>query len=141
MPIEYEIDHTRRVVIARGRGVLEEGDFFEYQKDVWSREEVRGYDELVDMRAVDEVILPTVDRMRALASLSADMDLKRGTIQGATTKLAVIAPQDFAYGLGRMYEAYRSFQPTSTKEVAVFRTAPEAIAFLGLHGVVLDPVR
>ena len=44
MPIEYEIDHTRRVVIARGQGVLEEGDFFEYQKDVWSREEVRGYD-------------------------------------------------------------------------------------------------
>ena len=46
-----------------------------------------------------------------------------------------------AYGLGRMYEAYRSFQPGSTKEVAVFRTAPEALAFLGLHGVVLDPVK
>lgn len=141
MPLDYEIDHTRRVVIARGHGVLGEDDFFEYQKDVWSREEVRGYDELVDMRAVDEVILPTSERMRALASLSAGHDIKRGTIQGANTKLAVIAPQDFAYGLGRMYEAYRSFQPGSTKEVAVFRTAPEALAFLGLHGVVLDPVK
>jgi hypothetical protein len=74
--------------------------------------------------------------MRALASLSAEMDAPR-----ASAKLAIIAPQDFAYGLGRMYEAYRSFQPSSTKEVMVFRTAPEAIAFLGLHGVVLDTVK
>jgi hypothetical protein len=136
MPIEYEIDHTRRVVIARGHGVLEEGDFFGYQKDVWSRSEVQGYDELVDMRGVDDVVLPTADGMRALASLSAETDAPRGS-----AKLAIIAPQDFAYGLGRMYEAYRSFQPSSTKEVMVFRTAPEAIAFLGLHGVVLDTMK
>jgi hypothetical protein len=136
MPIEYEIDHTRRVVIARGRGVLEDADFFGYQRDVWSRDDVEGYDELVDMRAVDDIIMPSADRMRALASLSAEMDAPQ-----ASAKLAIIAPQDFAYGLGRMYEAYRSFQPPSTKEVMVFRTAAEAIAFLGLSGVVLDTVK
>jgi hypothetical protein len=136
MPIEYEIDHTRRVVIARGRGVLGEGDFFGYQKEVWSRDDVQGYDELVDMRAVEDVAVPTADRMRALASLSAGMDAPR-----TSARLAIIAPQDFAYGLGRMYEAYRSFQPSSTKEVMVFRTAAEAIAFLGLDGIVLDTVK
>jgi hypothetical protein len=123
-------------VIARGRGVLETGDFFGYQKEVWSRDDVQGYDELVDMRAVEDVGVPTADRMRALASLSAEMDSSR-----TSARLAIIAPQDFAYGLGRMYEAYRSFQPSSTKEVMVFRTAAEAIAFLGLHGIVLDTVK
>jgi hypothetical protein len=64
--------------------------------------------------------------MRALASLAASMDPQQGG-----TKLAIIAPQDSAFGPGRMYEAYRGFQPASKKEVAVFRTLHEALAFLG----------
>lgn len=132
MPIDHEIDHARRVVIARGSGILTEKDFFGYQEEVWSRPEVAGFNELVDMRAVEEVVLPSAERMRALATLSAGMDPAQGS-----SKLAIIAPQDFAYGLGRMYEAYRGFQPSSTKEVAVFRTAREALTFLALEGIVL----
>ena len=127
MPIEYEVDHERRVVVARGKGVLAQEDFVAYQNVAWSRPDVTGYSELVDMRGVEDVVLPTADGMRALASLSAGMDAHHGS-----TKMAIIASQDFAYGLGRMYEAYRSFQPASTKEVAVFRTPREALAFLGL---------
>jgi hypothetical protein len=131
MPIDYSIDHARRVVIARGSGVFSDADVFGYQREVWSRPDVAGYDELVDMTDVQEVALPSAERMRALAALSATMDAHQG---GA--KLAIIAPHDAAFGLGRMYETYRGFQPASKKEVAVFRTAREALAFLGVEGPV-----
>jgi hypothetical protein len=49
VPIDYLINHERRVVLARCRGVLTDEDVFGYQHEVWSRPEVAGYDELVDM--------------------------------------------------------------------------------------------
>lgn len=129
MPIEYKIDHAKRLIVARGSGVFTDSDVFDYQREAWSSPEVAGYDELVDMTDVQEVALPSADSMRALASISASIDPPEGG-----TKLAIVAPQDFAFGLGRMYEAYRGFQRASKKEVAVFRTLPEALAFLGKEG-------
>jgi len=41
-----------------------------------------------------------------------------------------VAPADLVFGLGRMYETYRGLNERSTKEVAVFRTRPEALDWL-----------
>jgi hypothetical protein len=127
MPIDYSIDHSRRLVIAKGSGVFTDDDVFGYQRSVWSRPDVAGYDELVDMTDVTEIALPSPNRVRDLADEAAAMD--RATGGG---KFAIVAPQDVAYGLGRMYEANRELTGKSTKQVAVFRTMPEALAFLGL---------
>ena len=53
MPIEFTIDHARRLVLATARGVLTGQDVFGYQRTVWSRADVQGYNELLDMRAVE----------------------------------------------------------------------------------------
>ena len=127
MAIEYRIDHARRLVMAQGRGIILDQDFFDYQREVWSRPDVAGYDELVDMRAVESIVRPTADRVGQLAALSASMD-------AGASKFAIVAPEDLAYGLGRMYQTYRGMEKTSAKEVGVFRTLGEAIAFLGLEG-------
>ncbi|MBI3828103.1 MAG: hypothetical protein HY291_01210 [Planctomycetes bacterium] len=127
MPIEYTIDHKRRLVLACGRGVLTEKDFFGYQREVWSRPEVAGYDELVDMNAVERIVDPTPEQIQDLARLSASMDAG-----GASAKFAIVASKDLAYGLGRMYEIYRGLNKQSTKDVAVFRTREEACAYLGI---------
>lgn len=130
MPIEYRIDHRRRVVLARGHGTVNHEDVFGYQRDVWSRRDVAGYDELVDMSDVKEIVLSSPDRVRELASLSADMDAA-----ATASRFAIVAPEDFAFGLGRMYEAYRELNPQSTKRVSVFRSLDEALVFLGLEGL------
>jgi len=134
MPIDFQIDHPRRLVVARGRGVVTHQEMVEYQCAVWSRPEVVGYDELVDMTAAEDFVQPSTEKMRELAALSAAMDGRRAS------KFAVVAPRNLAYGLGRMYQTYRSLEGFSTKAVGVFRTIGEALAYLGQGGEPLGPV-
>jgi hypothetical protein len=134
MPIEYAIDHARRLVTAKGRGILTDQDVFGYQCEVWSRPDVAGYDELIDMSAVERINPPSANQVIQLAQLSAAMDAP-----ASASKLAVIAPADLAFGLGRMYQAYRGLEARSTKEVGVFRSREEALAFLGIDSAAEKP--
>jgi hypothetical protein len=129
MPLDYVIDHERRVVTAKGHGTLTDEDFFAYQEDVWSRPEVNGYNELVDLSQVEHIALRSIDRLRELAKLSAGMDPR-----SSASRFAIVAPTGEAFGLARMYETYRSMEDSSTKQVGVFRTLEEALAFLDAGG-------
>jgi len=102
-----------------------------YQRDVWSRPEVAGYDELVDMTQVEHIALPSAGDVRELSKLSAGMDAR-----SSASRFAIVAPNAFAFGLGRMYEAYRNMDDRSTKKVSVFRSLDEALAFLGVSETV-----
>ena len=126
MPIDHEIDHKRRLVIAKGRGVLTSRDVLEYQRGVWSSPEVAGYDELIDMTGVERIDLPSLESVRELARTSAAMD-----DGNPPSRLAIVAPKDFAFALGRLYETHRSLDERSRKTVNVFRSAGEALAWLG----------
>jgi hypothetical protein len=129
MPLEHRIDHRLRLVLTRAVGTLTDDEVFAYQHDVWSRQEVAGYDELIDMSAVEHVAVPSPDRIVRLASVSAGMDVGM-----PPTRLAIIAPRDFEFGLGRMYGAHREMDSRNTKRVGVFRSRAEAQAWLGLDG-------
>lgn len=130
MPIDYQIDHARRLVIARGRGTVTTEDVFGYQREVWSRPDVSGYDELVDFTQVKEIPGPVPGhRVRQLAAESAATDPPRGS------RFAIVAPGPLAFGLGRMYQTYRELEPRSTKQVGVFHTLHEALIFLGVEGL------
>ena len=124
MPIQYEIDHERRLVRARASGVMTDDDVFGYQHEAWSRPEVAGYDEIVDMTAVERIALPSLARIKDLAALSSKMDAGRGL-----SRFAIVAPGDVAFMLGRLYKAIRGLAG-GTKRVGVFRTAAEADEFL-----------
>src|SRR6185436_16827357 len=77
------------------------------------------------MARVERIALPSPDRVRDLAYLSAAMD-----DTASSSRMAVVASEDLAYGLGRMFQAWRRLDPRSTKEVGIFRTTEEALAFL-----------
>jgi hypothetical protein len=130
MPIEYCIDHERRLVMAKGHGILTHEDILGYQRDVWSSPALAGYDELMDMSHVKHIALLSTERVRELARLSAGMDAR-----SSASRFAIVAPTDIAFGLGRMYEIYRSLDDRSTKQVSVFRSLDAALAFLGLSSV------
>jgi hypothetical protein len=128
VPIDYRIDEERRLVLARVRGDVTEADLFTYQREVWSRPEVAGFNELVDMSGVGRIVAPSIDRVLELSSVSAAMDAAQ-----EKSRFAIVAPDDLAFGLGRMYQAYRGLDQRSTKRVGVFRTLDQALAFLGLE--------
>jgi hypothetical protein len=128
MPIEYRIDHDRRVIIAKGKGAFTSEDMFRYQHEAWSQPGVAGYNELVDMSDVTEIVDPSMEDIRRLVELSASMDPP-----DSHARFAIAAPNKLMFGLGRMYEAYRELEPKSTKVVRVFKTVREAMDFLGLE--------
>ena len=125
MPIEHLIDRERRIVIATGHGVLTDADVFQYQQGVWSDPGVAGFDEIVDMSDVTDVPMPSSLRARDLAAVAARMDPP-----GSASRLAIVAPADFAYGLARMYASYRELQAGGSKRVRVFRAMADAKAWL-----------
>jgi hypothetical protein len=129
VPLTYRIDPERRLVVTQGRGILKDQEVFGYQQEVWSRSDVAGFDELVDMTAVTQILLPSLDRVRDLAELAAEMG--RGAPR---SKMAIVAPDDLAFGLGRMFEAFRESAAPGIKPVGVFRTVPEALEWLGVEG-------
>ncbi|MCZ7645838.1 MAG: hypothetical protein M5U26_11225 [Planctomycetota bacterium] len=127
MPIRFEVDAGRKLVRATAHGVLTGAEIFEYQRTVWARPEVAGFNELVDMTGVTSVEQPTPGKTDHLAGLSAEMDA------GGPSRFAIVASQDLYYGLGRMYGAYREARQGSLKEVRVFRSRGEALAWLGVE--------
>jgi hypothetical protein len=130
MPFTYKVLPDKRLVLTRGHGTITDEEIFGYQLEVWSRPDVQGFDELVDMTDVEHIALPSPERVRDLAVLGAKMDSP-----GGSSRFAIVAPQDFAFALGRMYGAHREMSAKSTKQVEVFRTREEALQYLG---IVLD---
>ncbi len=126
MGLDYCIDHKLRLVRVTGTGVITPDVLFEYQMAVWGDPAIADYDELVDMSAVEHVEASSPSNVSALAGFSAKMD---GSPK--PTKLAIVVADDLLFGLGRMYQSYREMKPESKKEVAVFRSMPDAIAWLG----------
>ena len=128
MPIAHRVDHKLRLVVAVGYGTVTAEDLFAYQREVASRPDAAGYDELVDMTPVIHIVAEESPRARDLASLAASTDRPE-----VRTRFAIVAPTDLAFGLGRMYQSYRENEPRTTKQVAVFRTMEEACRFLGVE--------
>ena len=128
MPLRIRIFPERRVVLAMGHGKVTDSDMFNYQHEIWTRREVQGFDEIVDMTQAQDFDLPTPERLQELADLSAGHDPPT-----MSPRLAIVAPDHIAHMLGRMYGAVREMHPLNTKQVEVFRTLPEALHFLGIE--------
>ena len=127
MPLVYRLDHEARVIVAAGYGTLTDDEVFGYQRQIGSLEEAYGYDELVDMTHVTHIALPSTARVGDLAAAAAVLDEVR-----RSSKFAIVAPDDLAFGLGRMFQTRRELEPGSATQVGVFRTMGEALAFLGV---------
>lgn len=140
MALTYGIDRERRLVVCSPSGTLTDADIFGYQREVWSLPEVAGFDELVDMTEVEHIALPSPQRVVDLARLSAEMDAENAG--RSLSRMAIVAPTDIAFGLGRMYQAYREMKSHGVpREIAVFRTLAEALTFLGIEGGVSEGER
>jgi len=124
MPLRYVIDDEHRLVVTTGHGTLTDQELFEYKQSVWSLPKVAGYDELLDMRDVEKVDIPTAERLRELARLSAAMDVS------IPSRVAIVADDLVTSGIASIYRVMRQLDERSTRQVSVFRAVEEAVAWL-----------
>jgi len=134
MPITFDIDHERRLVVAKPHGLLKDVEMFSYQRELGARSDARGYNELIDMSGVTEIEFISANRVSELAEYSSQMDEP-----DPPTKLAIVVINDYQYGLGRMYQTFREMAGQSTKNVGVFRSRQEALNWLELKVPSADP--
>lgn len=135
MPLDYRIDHESRIVIVTATGTLTDEDFFASQREIWSRADVVGFDEVFDLGGVEGLVLASGDRVRALADQASSL----ADVPGTPSRLAIVAPQDFAYGLARMYATYRTLNPRAERTVQVFRSMQAALDWLRVSGPQAPP--
>jgi len=125
MPISYRIDHERRLVEATAHDFLSDAEIFKYQRETWSRPEIAGYNELIDMSRVTVAEFVSINRLKELVNLSASMAALL-----PTSKQAIVAPDDTYFGLGRIYKNYYDLGTNGAKEIGVFRSREEALNWL-----------
>jgi hypothetical protein len=125
MPIDYSIDVARRIVVATPRGTLTEEDLLGYQRDVWTRAEVRGFNELVDMSRVEHVEWGSALKVRDIISVAAEMDPPE-----TPSKFAIVAESELHLKLAHMYQAFREAHPKNTRAVRVFTKVEPALQWL-----------
>jgi hypothetical protein len=126
MPIEYDIDRDSKLVSARVTGVLTHDDLIGYQRDVWTRPDVEGFDEIFDVSEVEKIAYESSRRVGETASFAATTDSKN-----YPTRLAIVTTTPEAFGLARMYQTYRETTPGNTKLVKVVRSMAEAHEWVG----------
>lgn len=127
MPLHTWIDPRRRLVAAHGTGFVADTDVFLYQTTIWTRPDVAGFDEVVDMGDVADIRVDSPTRTEDLARVASAMD---SWYAGA--RLAVVAATEPVFALAQQYAQLRQQHGKGQKRVGVFRTRGEAEEWLGL---------
>lgn len=118
MPVEYEIDVKRRLLVTRATGTLTDSELIALQKRILADVRLRpDFDQLGDYRGVSSRYI-TSRCVRGLAST---------TLLGPTSRRAFVSDQPDAYGLLRVYQQLAD----GPEEIEVFRDIESAIMWLG----------
>jgi hypothetical protein len=122
LPTRYEYDPATRIVRIEISGEVREAELVDLAQKLASDESFApGHGELVDLRGLGNTDV-SAPALRQVAGIFARTDR-----HADRTRVAVCAPDDLAFGLSRMYEAFRE---SSGLQLRVFRTLGEAERWL-----------
>lgn len=124
MPIDFEFDASICLVTITACGSVGDEEMLEFTQRIAAETALpRDCNKYVDLCGLTEAtVSPTV--IRRAADLLASSAVGTGT--GC---VALVAGRDFAYGLARMYQSYRSMAP---ERLRVFRERRDALDWLGV---------
>ncbi len=124
MPISYFIDKEMGVAFATGSGELTEQELLNHKRRLFSDPDFHpGFVELSDVTSIEKLSVTPEGIQRFVAQDSANAP------GNEHYKLAIVVSEDFAFGMGRMYEMSTS---EHFSNVGIFRDVNEARAWLGL---------
>ena len=127
MPISYRISAPENLVSTKAEGTLTDADIIDHKERLSEDQDfVPGMLELSDVRDVTTLEVTPEGIQRFTAFDKDNSESARGH------RLAIVASEDFIFGMARMYQ----IQAPEGHEtgVSVFRTIEEARSWLGLDG-------
>jgi len=127
MPAEHKIDHQLKIVFTVWSGDADDLElvsaFSRYLQSIINQCPAP-YDEILDFSEAG-TITASNSCIKTLARMAAARD-----VEGVKTRLAIVAGQKFAFGLGRMYAIYRELYSENSKEVRVYLHRSEAMEWM-----------
>lgn len=117
---QIEIDHDHRRVLTTWGPVVTDEALGKYQDSIWSDDAIKGYDELIDFRALEKTLV-TAEGLRNVAQLASQHDAERHG-----RYFAIVVRGDLAFGLSRMYETLRESQNQARRRLRIFEDDIEA---------------
>lgn len=128
MPAEHTIDKQRQLIITTWEGKVQDVEFIDalkkYQNEIQNQPEYMAFNEIVNLSGATGYKI-SVDGIKAVASMASSTDK-----EDMCRKLAIVVNSTLAYGLARMYEAYRSFSRQASKEISIFKNEKDAYEWL-----------
>ena len=128
MPANHYIDNKRQLIVTTWEGEARDIEFIEaikkYQKDIQNHPDYINFNEIVNLSGVTRYKL-TTEGIKAIGQIASSTDKS-----DVNSKLAIIVNTTFAYGLARMYDAYRSFSKKSQKKINIFKNEKDAFEWI-----------
>ncbi len=122
--VRFTVDRAAGVRVATFTGVVDERTLLDaYERAVAAPDYDPDLDDLLDFSGAERVAIVAEGVRRLVAYFD------RADLPGHHARLAVVAPQDYVFGLARMYETLRGGAPG---QIRVFRDRAAAEAWLGL---------
>ncbi|HEV2196770.1 MAG TPA: hypothetical protein VGR55_14395 [Candidatus Acidoferrum sp.] len=123
MPEFYKIDKERRLILTTGSGVLTLADAVSHMDKLSKDQDFDpNFSQIVDFTQVTRIEL-SADDIRRLA---------QRTIFSPSSRRAFIAPDEVAFGIGRMFQILRGLE--GEKGIRVFRTSRKRWTGCSLKG-------
>jgi hypothetical protein len=124
MPISYQIDEARGLVLTTASGVLTDGDILQLKASLVADPRWKpGMRELSDIRSIDGLAV-TTEGVRQMV-----MRDERDATALASYRLAIVVSHQVVYGMARMYQTLTEH---TVPNVRVFRDLPEAESWLAV---------
>lgn len=122
MPIQYRYDPERRLLQVRMHGTVTDAELLDYARSATTDSTIEvEADELIDLRDVEIPEVKT-STLKQVADLFHDSERAAKGV-----RIALVAASDAAYGIARMYQAFRI---DSNDEIQVFRKLDAAHGWL-----------
>ena len=126
MPMTYTIDPAQHLVLAVGTGVLTDDDVMAHRQAMAS--DSRFTPQMRELSDIRQVTAFQVTPAGVRIMVASDVKM---TANGGMHKLAIVADENVAYGMSRMYQ---TLGEPNIRVVGVFRSYEEATAWLGIVG-------
>ncbi len=128
MPAIHQIDRKNQLIITTWEGQAGDMEVAEalkkYQKTFQNHPSYSGYNEVINASNLTGIRL-TGKGVKILGHIAASTDQ-----MAVSSKLAIIVNSSLAYGIARMYLAYRNIGKRTHKEIRLFKKEKDAFAWV-----------